>query len=56
MLEYLGKLSYNIFGNISYLPLYCHLVETDGFKLVSAVCAEKAFVTQVNGSLQNQLQ
>jgi len=39
--EYLGKLNFNIFWNISFLPWYCHSVQTDSFELHRAVCATK---------------
>jgi len=33
LVDYLGSLSSNIFSNVSYLPLYFHSAQTDGFQL-----------------------
>jgi len=37
--EYITKMGFKIFWNMCYLPLYCHLVQTDGFKIfLCSVC------------------
>jgi hypothetical protein len=46
IVEYIGKLNFNIFCSIGYPPLYCHLIQTGGIELLSVVSETKFSVTK----------